>query len=247
VSGERRAIEHPLLIDFSRRVASPLKFVLQTTYSPAGIVERPSPGVTMSHTPWYTEVALELTGTDSVALLYLMRNDDESLLLAACLDDTFEPFFKFLSGADYGDSLTSLTAQHWPEVYAMLVTSNDSAAGGRVLGKVATPSGRVQWVIADDVPSSQVDSIASEQLLDLIGTSVQTVVRATSPWSELPGFIQVFDGPDQFDRRLKALSGLAGAGSDIGGALNGGIDAVELLKLGKAALDAVNDMIALRD
>ena len=128
----------------------------------------------------------------------------------------------------------------------MLLASNDPAAGGRVLGNLATPS-RVQWVVADHVPASEVDRIANEQLLGLIGTSLQTVVRATNPWGELPGLIRVLDGPDQFDRRLKALSGLAGVGSDIGGALNGGVDAVELLKLGKAALDAVTSMMALRD
>ena len=81
VSGERRAIEHPLLIDLSGRLVQPLKFVLQTTYSPVGIVERPSPGMIIRRTPWYTEVALELTGTDSVALLYLMPKDDDSVLL----------------------------------------------------------------------------------------------------------------------------------------------------------------------
>jgi len=246
VSGERRVIEHPLYLDYSSQLVPPLKFLLQTAHSPVGVVERPSPGLIYSHTPWYTEVALELTGTDAIALLYILPKDDESSLLAACLDQAFEPFFRLLTGDDYGDAVTSLTARHWPEVYSMLLRSNKVPARERVLCNVATP-GRVQWVVADHLVAPQLESIRHERLLDLIGTSARTLLRASNFAIELPGVIEVLGGPDGFTRRLNAVTGLLGATSSIGAALDGGVVADEVFGLAQAALDAVTNVQAIRE
>jgi hypothetical protein len=245
VTGARRAIEHPLFLDFSGYPVPPLKFVLQSEYTPAGIVERPSPGVTASHSPWYSELGLKLTGADETAVVYLLPMGGERGFLAACLDQTFEPFFQVMSGADYGDGVTHLVAQHWPDVHAMLLDSNRAAPEGRVLCKVITP-GVTQWAVADPVLDSQLNDITSEHLTDLVGTAVRTTVRALDP-IQLPGLIRVLGGPDRTSRRLKAFSSLLGAGADLGGTFQGGIQADELLELGKHALQAVSSMRQLRD
>jgi hypothetical protein len=246
MSGERRAIEHPLWVDFSGRPVPPLKFVLQQDYSPTGVVERPSEGVVTSHSPWYNEVALELTGIDSVAVLYLMPEDDESVLLMACLDHTLEPFFKLLTGADFGDALTNLTALHWPDVYAMLLHSNSRAARARALCNVVTP-GRIQWVVADQLRGAQREYVSNEHILDIVSTSLHTFLRVSDFPSELPGVIEVLGGPDRITRRLKAVGGLLGATADIGQVFQGGVRADELLDLAKAARDAVKNLLELKD
>ncbi|MDP8911456.1 MAG: hypothetical protein M3M94_05260 [Actinomycetota bacterium] len=246
MSGERRAIEHPLCIDFSGRLVPPLTFLLQTEYSPTGVVERRSDGVITSHTPWYSEVALELAGIDAVAVLYLMPKDNESALLTACLDETVEPFFKLLTGADFGDGLTKLTALHWPEVYEMLLRSNERSARGRLLCNVAT-SARVQWVVADQLRGAQLEYIANERIRDLIVTSLQTFLRVSNFLVELPGVFEVVGGPDRTSRRLNAVAGLLRATSDIGRALQGGVHGDELLDLAKAARHAVNTLVDLKD
>jgi hypothetical protein len=246
VSRERQAIEHPLWVDFSDRPVPPLAFLLQREHSPAGVVERLSPGVITSHSPWYSEITLELIGIEAVAVLYVMSKDDESALLMACLDDAVEPFFDLLTGADFGDGVTRLTARHWPEVYAMLRHSNDPGTQARVLCNVATP-GRVQWAVADHLGGAQPEQIENEQILDLIGASLQTFQRVVNFPVELPGLIQVLGGPDRTTRRLTAVAGLLGATSDIGQSLQGGLRADELLELAQAALGAVDNMLKLKD
>jgi hypothetical protein len=245
MSGERRAIESPLWVDFTGRPVPPLRFLLQREYSPAGIVEPRSDGITASHSPWYSEFVLQMTGIDAVSVLYLMSKDDDTALLMACLDEFPEPFFELLSGADFGDGLTRLIAQHWPDLYGMLLASNKRTPGARILCNVATP-GRVQWVVADQIPAST-EGVATEQVMDLVGASLQTFARMTNVVSELPGVIDVLGGPDRMSRRLKAVSGLLGSAGDIGAVFQGGMTGNELLALAKSARSVVNDLIALKD
>lgn len=245
MTGSRQAIEHPLFLDFSSQPVPPLKFVLQSEYTPAGIVERPSPGVTASHSPWYSELGLELTGAEETAVVYLLPMGGERGLLAACLDQTFEPFFQLMSGADHGDGVTDLVARHWPDVHSMLLHSNRAAPEGRALCNVITP-GVTQWVVADPVLDSQLKDITSEHLTDLVGTAVRTTVRALDP-IQLPGLLHVLGGPDRTTRRLTALSSLLGAGANIGGTFQGGIQADELIGLGQQALEAISSMRQLKD
>lgn len=246
MSGERQALENPLWVDFSGRPVPPLAFLLQPECSPKGVVERSSDGVTISHSPWYSEICLELRDVAAVAQLYLMPRTDTFTLLMACLDEAIEPFFRTLTGADFGDSLTKLTASHWPDEYALLLRSNDRAHRGRLLCNVATP-GRMQWVVAEHLRQAQLDQISIEQILDLVGCSLQTFVRMSNFAFELPGALEVLGGPDRMDRRLSAVAGLLGATAGIGGALQGGLRTEELLDLGRAAQAAVESMIRLRD
>jgi hypothetical protein len=235
-------------IDFGDQAVPPLRPLFQaSSYTPAGKLERQSPWILVGHTPWYREVVLTLSGEARTAVLYLMPINEETNLLAASLDVAFEPFFKLLTGDDFGDAVTTLTAQHWPEVYTMLLRGNAVAAPGtRMLLKVIT-QGRQRWVVADPLHSSQVESIPIEHMVDVIDTSVQTLIRVSNVGLELPGIIQVLGGPDQSTRRLTALSDLLGAGSDIGGILSGGVRADELLNLAKAAKRTLSSMKALRD
>jgi len=244
VSGERRAIDHPLTVDFSGMAVPPLKFILQTEYSPAGVIERPSPGITTSYSPWYLELACDLTGIDAIAVLYWMPTDDESALLMACLNEV--PFFTQLMGADFGDGLTRLTARHWPELYTMLVHSNNRTSGRRVLCKVVTP-GRVQWVVADQLRKPQQEFVKNEQLLDLIGSSLQTFLRVSRYLIELPDVFEVVGGPDRTDRRLKAMAGLLGGVGGIGQGLQDGVQLDELLDLAQSARDVVKSLLELKD
>ena len=246
MSGERRAIEHPLVVDFSGHFVPPLRFLLQQDYSPLGVIERPSPGITTSHTPWYTEVVLELTGIDAVAVLYLMHEDDECILLMACLEQSVEPFFKHLSGADFGDGLTSLVSRRWPDLYAMLLHSNTRDTRARILCKMATP-GQVQWVVADQLRGAEREYIDNERVLDLISTALETYLRVSRYLVELPGVFEVIGGPDRTTRGLNAIGGLLTAAGNIGQTFEDGVLADELVQLASDARDFVKSLLELRE
>jgi hypothetical protein len=106
---------------------------------------------------------------------------------------------------------------------------------------------RVQWVVADHLHGVQREQIANEQVLDLIGSSLEVFVRVSNFGLELPGLIEVLGGPDRTSRRLKAIAALIGSASDIGGAFQGGVAADELLDLAKAAKNVVKNLVALKD
>ena len=236
------------MIDFSGKSVPPLKFVLQREYEPVGIVEHPSTGIVACHTPWYTEFGLQLVGMEGVAVLYMVPTDEQSVLLAACIDNAFEPFFGLVSGHDYGDEVTLLTEKHWPEVHSMLVRSNGglSSSQGMILANLATPR-RVQWIVGEQLPAAEAGEIARDQVLALVGTAVQTFLRVTNVATELPGVIPVLGSPDRTARRLRALGGLFGAGADLSGVLKDGVDPAELGTLGRAVLDAIESARGLTD
>jgi hypothetical protein len=74
-------------------------------------------------------------------------------------------------------------------------------------------------------------------------------MRALNP-IDLPGLLQVLEGPDRTSRRIKriqALTSLLGSGAGISETLQGGIAASEWLKLGKDALEALSSMRDLTD
>lgn len=230
----RHSIDNPMVIDLSSMPVPPLRFVIQPSYEPVGLYEAYSEGFTVAHTPWYTELGLSLNGADSAALLYLIPKDDDTNLLVACLDRTLDPLFDLLVGPDYGDELVELVAQHWPDIYEMLRNSQDLAATFRMICNVRTP-GHLQWVVADPLRGKSKDEWSSERILDLIGTSLQTMFKFTDFPIELPGAVYVLGGPNQLSRRLSALSGLLNASGDIAGVLQGGISSPDLIKLAIAA------------
>jgi hypothetical protein len=248
MSGERRRIEDPLPIDFGDQAVPPLRVLFQgSSYVPAGTLEHQPPWVVVGHTPWYREVVLTLSDEAGTAVLYLIPINEETTLLAACLGDAFEPFFELLTGADFGDAVTILTAQHWPEVYSMLVRANGAAAPGTSMLLPVITQRQRRWVVADALHTPELERIPFEHMVKIIDLSVQTLARLDNVGVELPGVIQSLGGPDQASRRLKATSDLIGAGSTIGGILDGGIDGDELVKLAKAARRALSSMVSLRD
>ena len=115
-----------------------------------------------------------------------------------------------------------------------------------MLCKVVTP-GRVQWVVADQLRGPQRESFRNEQLLDLIGVSLQTFLRVSRYLIELPDVFEVLGGPDRMTRRLKAIGGLLGSAGDIGQVFQGGVQSDELLDLATAARDVVKSSLELKD
>ncbi len=166
--------------------------------------------------------------------------------LVACLGETLEPFFRLISGPDFGDELVGLVASHWPDVHRMLVSSQDPSTEARALGEIRTAAKR-QWVVADALRGAQRLEYSHDQALDLIATSLHTMLRVTNFALALPGAIQILGGPDQKARRLKALSGLFSATGDMFGAAQGGIKADELYGLSKAAIAFAKQVHELRD
>ena len=244
----RRAIEHPMVLDLSALPAPPLKVLLQQTYWPAGIVQRQPDGGSVCHFPWYNELASRIVpDSDTVAVLYVLPVDDETNLLAACIGDAFDVFFRYLSGADYGDGIAALVAQHWPDVYRMLVESQGTAVRSRVLCHVRTAS-RLQWVVADPLRGPRRNTeISNEQATDLVITALRITLDALQFHLRLPGVIQVLGGPDRLSRRLTALSGLFGNAADLGGLFQDGLQVEELRELAKTAVEVVEGLRALED
>lgn len=205
MAGERRAIESPLFVDFSNAPVPPMLFALQAERAPRGVVSRPAPGVTIAHTPWYAEFDFQLTGVDGVAVVYVIQYTDESNLIVASLDQTFEGFFSLMSGADYGDDVTKLVALNWPDMYAMLLHSNRRTRRERMLCNINI-GGRVQWAVVEEIPVGA-DELSNDQALAVAFAAVQTFVRIAN-LPELPGLFDVLGGPDLVSRRLTATAGL---------------------------------------
>lgn len=248
MADERRAIEDPMWIAYSSMPVPPLKFLMQPQHRPSGVVEKLAPSVTACHTPWFTEVAIEVTGVPGVAaaVVYVIPKDDETSLLAASIDQTFDVLFKLMSGADYGDKVTKLVAQHWPETYAMLVHSQNGTPGHRVLANVHAV-GKVQWIVADELRGGQREAIDPQQAEALILAALQTVIRATNFYLDLPGVLDVLGGPDRTSRRLKAMSTLFTSGASVGSGVMDGVRVDELLDLAKGVREFVGGLIALKD
>jgi len=246
MANERAAIESPLWINFEHMPVPPLRFFLQQEYKPTGVVESAGDGITVSHSPWFTEVAWEVKDLDLVALLYLLPMDDETMLLIACLEESVEPLFKLLSGPDFGDELTKLVALRWPEQYAMLMHSQSRTPGARLLCNITTPE-QVQWVVADQLRGQAREEIHPGRVIDLVGASLETFLRMTNPGTELPGIVHVLGGPDRLTRRLNAVAGLLGGAGDVLGVFVGGVQVTELVSLAKSAYGVVTDLQKLRD
>lgn len=225
----------------------PLKFLLQSSYTPSGIVEELAPGLTACHKPWFTEYALEVTGVPGVAaaVIYLIPVNDEMNLLAANVDEAFEGLFIRMSGADFGDGMTKLVARHWPETYAMLAHSQKGTGGVRIIARMFI-GGRGHWVVADQIPRTQ-DEMDAKQVDALMIAALETVIRGTNFYLDLPGVLEVLGGPDRTSRRLKAASTLFTSAGSIGSGLEDGIGADELVELAKDVREFITGLIALKD
>lgn len=235
-------------IDYSSMRVPALKFVLQPSHEPHGIVEVLAPGLTACHSPWFTEVALEVTGVEGVAaaVVYVIPKDDDTSLLAACVDETVELLFSFMSGADHGDALTRLVAVEWPDIYAMLRDSQRGTPGQRILANVHT-STRVQWVVADELRGARREGIDPREAEELINTALKTVIRASQFYIELPGVMQVLGGPDRLSRRLKGVSTLFMSAADFGTGVMDGMQVDELVGLAKSVREFVGGLMGLKD
>jgi len=245
MSGERKAIQNPLFLDYSTEPASRLQYVIQAEYRPTGVVERPSPDLTVSQHPWWTEMGLKLP-TGGFAVIYLLTVSDDWRLLAASIGETFEPFFKLMSGADHGDAVTKVVSQQWPETHAMLVRSSSTSIDGRVLGNVITRGG-TDWIVADPIRHADLPSLPDEQVRDLIVTAYLTSRRATDP-AELVVLGPALGGPNQLTRATNAFNAvLLSSGPGIGQTLEGGIDASEFLVLGQQVLNALSTFWKLKE
>jgi hypothetical protein len=214
--GERQAIHSPLTVDLSQRLVKPALFVVQQTREPKGIVEHVGEGVAIAHTPWYSEFNLRFVGLEGVYVLYLMPYTDDTDLLFASIDHTFERFFTCLSGADFGDELTKLVALQWPELYAMLLHSNRRSVGQMMLFNTVMGD-RLQWAVGRTVPATQ-DEFSPELALNIIASALEVFLRTSDPVAlskSLPGLVDVFGGPNLLMRRLNATGELLASTADL--------------------------------
>lgn len=248
MSTGRAAVAHPLLIDMSALAAPPLKVLVQKTYRPSGIVQREPDGTTVASFPWYNEWAFRI-GDDPDAtftVLYVLPNvlpsDRETNFLVACIGDSFDVFFEYLTGADYGDKLTGLVARHWPDVYRMLVDGQGPVVRSRILCGVRS-STKLQWAIAEPLDGL----VPHRQAEDLLRTSLRVSLDALGFHLKLPGILDVLGGPDRTSRRLKALSSLFHNLADGGGLFEEGLDAKELIDLVETAGKVFEDLRAVKD
>lgn len=252
MAGERRAVENPMRVDLAQSLAPPLGFVLQHDHRPAGLVDELAPGVIRSQTPWHAEFTLTLTGIDAVAVLYLLPVDEHNDLLMACIDTALDPLFGFLTGADFGDPMTTLVATQWPDVYGMLLHGARSTPRRRVLARVQTVTA-VQWVVADQIPASA-GGFDAEQAMDLVVGALDVFVRVSRFPTELPGVLEVLGGPDRTTRRLKGLAGLFNSAADFGTSsvdlyesLGGALDGKALADMVKAAREFLSSVREVKD
>ncbi len=238
----RREISEPFAISFADKPVPPLRFLLQDGFKPSGVVEHLPDGLTVGMTPWFTEVIFTMTGTETVAVLYRISKDDEYDLVVACLGEIVEPFFRLLEGRDYGDGLSKLVQQHWPEQYEMLRLSTAQVPGARVMFTVHTPQ-RVQWVVADHLRVG--DDFSSAQVTNLLGAALQTFLRFSQPY-DLPGIVPVLGGPDLLSRRLKAISSMINNLNGINDAFQDGFDTSDIIGLAEDAWEFVKTADELR-
>lgn len=248
MAGERHAIDDPMGIDYGAMPVPSLKFLMQPSHHPSGIVEHLEPGLTACHTPWFTEVALEVVGVPEVAavVLYVIPKDDDTSLLAACVGHVPDALHRTLAGADYGDALTALVARHWPETYTLLVNSQRRTPDTRILAWVRTTT-KTQWVVADELRGSAREEVDHRQARSLTLTALETVMRSTSFPLDLPGALEVLGGPDRLSRRLKALSTLFTSAGSIGSGVADGLEPDDLFDLANDVKDFFGGLMDLRE
>ncbi|MDJ0334957.1 hypothetical protein QMG83_06945 [Salinibacterium sp. G-O1] len=230
--GERKAIDSPLLLDFRQFPVKPALFVVQQTREPTGIIERTTGGWTIVHTPWYKEINIPSANLDGLFVLYLVPYTDDTNLVLASIDQTFEPFFTYLSGADFGDELTKLVASQWPELYELLLHSNRPGSDHMMMIKTFM-GGQVQWAVGRCSPAAQ-DEFLPKFVLDIIQAALEVFVRTSDvvALSEaLPGLVYVLGGPQLGTRRLNSIAELlssgAGLATGIAGGFQGNLNVVE--------------------
>jgi hypothetical protein len=235
MAGERQAIDAPLTIDLSQFLVKPALFVMQETREPKGIVVRDADGFSIARTPWYSEINARFEGLEGVVVLYLMPYTDDCNLFFASIDQTFEGFFTYLSGADFGDELTQLVASQWPELYAMLLHSNRRSIGQIMLFNTVM-GGRLQWAVGRTLPATQ-DNFPHDMALNIITSALEVSLRTTDLLAlseSLPGLLHVLGGPDLLTRRLEAVGGLLSTTGDLGSGIadvfQGNPDLVGIIK-----------------
>ena len=233
----RDAISCPLLVDLSSMPVPPLKFFVQVDHSPAGILERISGGMVLSHYPWYTQVTVGLEGLDADIVLYLLPKDDSSALLIACLDEIVDPVYSLMTGPDFGDELSTLVALRWPELFGMLLNSQTQKPSSRMLIRVGTPE-RLQWAVADELRGRNLQELSHERIGDLFGTSLETFFRTCDPGQELAGLTEVLGGPNRALRLLGTVADILGCLTTAIGVIGGTATPLDIFNSARGARDA---------
>lgn len=245
--GARRSISNPMVIGWDSLLVPALSFVVTDDHRPLGISETMGTGAIVGSLPWFNEFGFELTGVTTTAgsppwaVLYGIPLEDDRTILAGSIDRTFDPLFRLMSGADYGDPVTALVEREWPDIVALLRAGQADAFGERTLCRIATSSGE-QWVVAYELRRDELDGIGHDRLLDVIQTSLGVALRAASFPTALPGLIEILGGPDRVNRVLDTLAGITGLVADgIGAASDGQLDPKEIYDLLRSGYDLIRE------
>ena len=237
-------IDNPLTISFAGMPVAPLRFFLQRDYAPAGAVHEVDEGVTATFMPAYVEWGLQLTGADATAVLYQFPRTDDTDVICACLNEAVTPLFKVLTGADYGEALTTLVAEQWPDFHRLLADSTADVPGTRKLWRVITTE-VTQWIVADELTGADRRVLAGATATSLIGTALETFHKATHP-ADLKNIIEVFAAPNRRTRRLNAIKGLVEAVPAIVGQIQGGLSSLNVAELIEVAGECLEHVQELR-
>jgi hypothetical protein len=229
MSGTRELITDPLIWSLAQTTAPPLCFVVSDDVPRRGVHQRLNASAVVQHTPWFSELVLNLRDTTTKVVLYRMAVGEELWLQAACIGAYPEILFNVLAKPDHGDSLAALIQREWPDTFAMLAASTQRSLDRRLLVQVQTASS-FQWAVADPVRTGDEWAESPDAVESLMLCAATTALRFAEPMDRLPGLLDVLSGPDQMSRRLRGFSALLSGVNDVanvvGTLASGGIPTV---------------------
>ena len=163
---------------------------------------------------WGWEVVTETVEKNGYGIVYIGRGDPGEYIVLSCLDTFLEPWYELMTGADHGEGVTALVAQHWPRTFQLMKSGNGMSPGP---GIIRVQTGVAQWAVADffadDGNREEVkvpDEIAKRLSEDTVTVARDVLGYATT----LPGLLGVLAQPDVWDKRLKNIASiLNGIGS----------------------------------
>lgn len=206
-------------------VANPTEFMLDARSEPFEVFlsSEPPPkggrqeigptGNINTYYPWGLEEAIKQAWQPPAYIIrYCLPVDDTEYLLAYCLDQMFDPVYKLMTGADFGEPVCELISEHLPVTFELLRNGNGMTDGPGLMR--LTTRTRRQFAVAalfiDDSPSPEL-VIPPEVVQELTGYTM-TVLGDLLGWPHnVPGLIQVLGGDDQLTRRLKGAQKLIDA------------------------------------
>lgn len=199
----------------------PPLFVVQEPYRPAS-TPADRGGWSQRSTDFYDEIAVPLadrrTGTSTVsAVLYALPVIPDAWIVAASIGPAYELPFRLMVHGDQGKAICAIVRQHWPDVWDMLVRSNEMT-GGRVLMRLTLAS-EEQWLVADLVFTADIAQLSLGWLEDLLLSALSVAVRNGDIHRYLPGLLTGLAGPDRGTRVRAGLATLLGETVDVGEAV----------------------------